>query len=154
MKGRTARAAVATLAGLGLAGLTGCVAPASSTSDYLGKAGHTAADALSQLETARLAVETADRGNMLHTTLKVVLSQAEDSFSSIQATFDSIQPPDSADADKARSRLDQILSTGADGMAQMRIAARRSDTVQLDATATDLATVSTRLQEFSDKPSA
>lgn len=135
-------------------GLTACVAPASGTSDYQGKAGHTAAAALSQLETARLAVETASRGSMLHTTLEVMLSQAEDGFNSVQATFDSIQPPDTAEADKVRDKLDAILSDGSDGLAQLRIAARRSDTATMDLTSHDLGRVSQQLQDFSDKPSA
>jgi hypothetical protein len=132
----------------------GCVAPASSTTDYQGKAGHTAAAALSQLETARLAVETAKRGNLLHATLKIVLSQAEDGFTSIQATFDSIQPPNSDEADKVRDKLDQILSDGADGLGQLRIAARRNDSAQMNQVSADLAKVSQQLQALSDEPSA
>jgi hypothetical protein len=133
---------------------TACVGPAPTTSVYQGKAGHTAEDALSQLETARLAVETAHRGNMLHASLEVVLTEAEDAYSSIQATFDSIQPPDSAAADGVRDKLDKILSDGADGLAQLRIAARRSDTAELDSTSAELGTVSRQLQDFSDNPRA
>jgi hypothetical protein len=50
--------------------------------------------------------------------------------------------------------LDQILSDGSDGLAQLRIAARRSDTSELDATSADLGTVSQALQDFSDNPRA
>jgi hypothetical protein len=90
---------------------------------------------------------------MLHTTLEVILSQAEDGFNSVQATFDSIQPPDTTQADRVRDKLDQILSAGSDGLAQMRIAARRGDTDELDSTSHDMARVSQQLQDFSDKPS-
>jgi hypothetical protein len=131
-----------------------CVGPATTTSSYRGKAGHTAEDALSQLETARLAVETAQRGSMLHTSLKVLLSEAEDGYSSVQATFDSIQPPDSTEADKLRDTLDKILSDGADGLAQLRIAARRGDTAELNSTSAELGKVSQQLQDFSDNPRA
>ena len=133
---------------------TACVAPASNTSNYQGKAGHTAAAALSELETARLATETARRGNMLHTSLEIMLSQAEDAFSSIQATFDSIQPPDTQEADQVRDKLDQLLSDGLDGITRMRIAARRNDTGDLYATSTDLDKVSQQLQAFSEQPGA
>src|SRR3954452_15145980 len=95
----TARAKLpgcACLAGLLLALLcTACVGPARTTSTYQGKAGHTAEAALSQLQTALLAVSSSTHGNMLHSYLLVVLSESEDNFSSIQTTFDSIQPPDS-----------------------------------------------------------
>jgi len=134
--------------------LAGCVGPATSTSSYAGKAGHTAEDALSQLETARLAVETSARGNMLGNTLEVMLSEAEDGFNSVQATFDSIQPPDTPQADALKDKLDPILSAGADGLEKMRIAARRGDADVLKATATDLSKVSRQLQAFSDEPSA
>ena len=148
------RVLLAALAALSAVTLTACVAPASGTSDYLGKAGHTAADALSQLETARLAVQTAARGSMLHTTLEIVLSQAEDGYNSVQATFDSIQPPNTEEADKAKDKLDQILSDGSDGLAQMRIAARRSDAGTLNSASRDMGKVSQQLQAFSDQPSA
>lgn len=133
---------------------TACVAPATSTANYQGKAGHTASAALSELETARLATETARRGRMLHTTLEVMLSQAEDAFSSIQATFDSIQPPNTQEADQVRDKLDQMLSDGLDGITRMRIAVRRNDTRDLYATSTDLDKVSEQLQAFSEQPGA
>ncbi|HEX8093729.1 hypothetical protein [Jatrophihabitans sp.] len=128
--------------------------PAPTTASYRGKAGHTAEDALSELETARLAVETAERGNMLHTSLEVLLSEAEDAYSSIQATFDSIQPPDSPEADRIRDRLDKILSAGSDGLAQLRIAARRGDAAEANSTSAGLGAVSQSLRDFSDDPRA
>ena len=149
----SARSVPALLLGL-LVASTACVGPAPTTSVYRGKAGHTAEDALSQLETARLAVETAQRGNLLHASLEVLLSEAEDSFSSIQATFDSIQPPASPEADRIRDKLDQILSDGSDGLAQLRIAVRRSDSAELNSTSADLGKVSQALQDFSDNPRA
>jgi hypothetical protein len=149
----TGRLTAAVLAATLLA-CAACVGPAPTTSVYRGKAGHTAEDALSQLETARLAVETAQRGNLLHASLEVMLTESEDGFDSIQATFDSIQPPDSAEADRLRDKLDTILSDGADGLAQLRIAARRGDSAVLVSTNAELATVSQQLQAFSDDPRA
>jgi hypothetical protein len=129
-----------------------CVGPARTTSTYQGKAGHTAEAALSQLETALLAVSSSTHGNMLHSYLLVVLSESEDNFSSIQATFDSIQPPNSQVADQVRDKLDQLLSDGADGLAQLRIAARRNHTATLIATAQDLAKTADDLSAFSEDP--
>ena len=150
MSGRPVTALLLTL----LMVCAACVGPAPTTSSYRGKAGHTAEDALSQLETARLAVETAERGNLLHTSLEVLLSEAEDAYSSIQATFDSIQPPDSPEADRIRDKLDKILSDGLSGLAQLRIAARRNDTAEVNSTSAGLGTVSQALRDFSDDPRA
>ncbi|HST48661.1 hypothetical protein [Jatrophihabitans sp.] len=149
----TGRRIAAALAGTLLA-CAACVGPATTTSVYRGKAGHTAEDALSQLETARLAVETDRRGNLLHASLEVMLTEAEDGFSSIQATFDSIQPPDSTEADQLRDKLDKILAAGSDGLAQLRIAARRGDSAVLYSTSAELGAVSEQLQAFSDNPHA
>jgi hypothetical protein len=150
MTGRRAAAVLVTT----LLACAACVGPAPTTAVYRGKAGHTAEDALSQLETARLAVETSQRGNLLHASLEVMLTEAEDGFDSIQATFDSIQPPDSAEADRIRDKLDEILSAGSDGLARLRIAARRGDSAVLDSTSTELGAVSEQLQAFSDNPRA
>jgi hypothetical protein len=144
---------VRTLAAVLLIGsCVSCVGPARTTSTYQGKAGHTAQAALSQLQTALLAVTASNRGNMLHAYLLVALSQAEDNFSSIQATFDSIQPPQSEVADQVRDKLDKILSDGSDGLAQLRIAARRNDTATVTATAKDLTQTADQLSAFSEDP--
>ena len=150
MSGRPVSAVLLAL----LLGCAACVGPAPTTASYQGKAGHTAEDALSELETARLAVETAERGNMLHTSLEVLLSEAEDAYSSIQATFDSIQPPESPEADRIRDKLDKILSDGSDGLAQLRIAVRRDDAAEAHSTSASLRTVSEALRDFSDNPRA
>ena len=109
--------------------LAGCVGPAPTTGEYEGKAGHTAAEALAQLETARLAVEHA--GALPAWNLETVLVDSEEAFDSIENTFDSIQPPADPAADGLRSELDKLLSDGADGIAQLRIQARRSDAAAL-----------------------
>jgi hypothetical protein len=131
--------------------LTACVGPARTTSVYTDKAHKTAQDALSQLETARLAVETSARGSLQDAYLQTVLTDAEDAISSIQNTFDSIQPPDTSASDALRDELDELLGEASDGMATLRIAARRGDTDSLTATAKDLESTAKQLQEFSEK---
>jgi len=111
--------------------LTGCVGPAKTTHTYESKAVRTANDSLSALQTALLSVHAAVRGRMMQTYLETVLSESEDAFSSIQSTFDSIQPPNTARADHLRDSLDKLLSDGSDGIAQLRILARRQDTKRL-----------------------
>jgi hypothetical protein len=84
----------------------------------------------------------------MHPYLKTVLSESEDAFSSIQNTFDSIQPPDTRGADALRTGLDTLLSDGADGMTQLRILARRGDTKMLAAEARKLTSTAAGLDKF------
>jgi hypothetical protein len=131
--------------------LTGCVGPARTTSVYVGKAVRTAQDSLSQLQTALLSVQTSLRGRLMQPYLETVLSNSEDAFSSIQATFTSIQPPNSVEADQARDSLEGLLSEGADGITQLRILARRRDTGRLAAEADKLVATADGLDSFAQK---
>jgi hypothetical protein len=139
--------AVATALSLLLA-LTGCVGPAPTTQVYEGKAVRTANDSLSALQTALLTVTTSERGRLTQAYLETVLSRSEDSFSSIQTTFDSIQPPKTARAAQLRDGLDKLLSDGADGMAQLRILARQQDRAKLYAEAHALTATAAGLNNF------
>lgn len=131
--------------------LSGCVGPARTTSTYEGKALRTAQDSLSELQTSLLSVQTSLHGKLTQAYLQTVLSESEDAFSSIQATFDSIQPPDTEAADKLRDSLDKLLADGADGMAQLRILARRQDTQQLAAEAQKLTATADGLDKFAQE---
>ena len=126
--------------------LAGCVGPAPTSHEYEGKAAHTAGEALAQVETARLAVEHFK--GVPSTYLETVLVDSEQSFDSIQNTFDSIQPPADPAADQLRSQLDKLLSDGADGMAQLRILARRNDAAALASTAQNLGQTAAGLDRF------
>jgi hypothetical protein len=128
--------------------LSGCVGPAGTTQIYEGKAVRAANDSLSALQTALLTVQTSERGRLTQAYLETVLSKAEDAFSSVQNTFDSIQPPDTARADQLRDGLDKLLSDGADGLAQLRILARRQDAARLGTEAHTLATTADGLDKF------
>jgi hypothetical protein len=131
--------------------LSGCVGPARTTHTYESKAVRTANDSLSELQTALLSVDTSLRGRMMHAYLETVLSQSEDAFSSIQNTFDSIQPPDTAQADQLRDSLDTLLSDGSDGLAQLRILVRRHDNAQLAAEAKKLVATADGLDKFAQE---
>jgi hypothetical protein len=131
--------------------LCGCVGPARTTHTYESKAVRTANDSLSQLQTALLSIETSLRGRMMQAYLDTVLSESGDAFSSIQNTFDSIQPPDTDRADQLRDRLDELLSDGADGLAQLRILARRQDTHELAAEARKLTATAAALDKFAQE---
>jgi hypothetical protein len=133
--------------------VAGCVAPAPTTSAYEGKAARTAQDALSELETARLAVQASVQGRMPQAYLETMLSDAEDAFGSIQNTFDSVQPPDDPRADALRDTLDGLLSDGSDGLAALRVAARRQERTAMTATAAELVPVVTGLARFDEEHS-
>lgn len=107
--------------------LSGCVGPATTNDAYLGKARHAASAAVSELQTARLTVQTMLAGRLQHLYTESVLSDNEDAISSVQQSFDSIQPPETKRADKLRTSLDDLLSTGSDAVRELRIAARRHD---------------------------
>ncbi|MDT4962540.1 MAG: hypothetical protein QOF87_2187 [Pseudonocardiales bacterium] len=131
--------------------LSGCVGPAPTTHTYESKAVRTANDSLSELQTVLLSVQMTRRGRMMQVYLETVLSESEDAFSSIQNTFDSIQPPDTGRADQLRAGLDTLLSDGADGLAQLRILARRQDTRELAAEAHKLTATAAALDKFAQE---
>ncbi len=150
---RVGSALVALVALVLLGLLAGCVAPAPTTSAYEGKAARTAQDALSQVETVRMAAEAGARGRLTRAYLETVLSDAEDAFGSIQDTFDSVQPPDEPAADELRDALDELLSAGSDAVSGVRIAARRQDTGQMLAAARSLEPVAAGLARFEQEHS-
>ncbi len=127
---------------------SGCVGPARTTHTYEGKAVRAANDSLSALQTALLCVQTSDRGRLTQPYLETVLSKSEDSFSSVQNTFDSIQPPNTARANHVRDSLDQLLSAGADGVRQLRIMARRQQRPELALEAHELIATAVGLAKF------
>lgn len=147
MSGRGGRRGAAAAA-LAVLAVSGCVGPARDTGTYADKAMRSAQDALSQVQTARMAVDADRRGSILQPYLQVVLADAEEAISAIQDTFDSIQPPDSAEADALRDDLDAILADGVAGVAQLRIASRRGDGQRLASVSEQLADVADDLQAF------
>jgi ABC-type sugar transport system substrate-binding protein len=117
--------------------VAGCVGAAPTTPAFAAKAGQTAKAALA--------------GRLTEPYLGTVLSDMENDFTSVQGTFDSIQPPDDPAADTLREQLDSLLTDGADGLAQLRILARRGDRERLAGTAAELAKVATGLRQFSEE---
>jgi hypothetical protein len=142
-----AAARVAPAVALALA-LAGCVAPAPTVSAYESKAARTAHNALSAVQTAQLGLAASQQGRLTRQYLAVLLSDSEDAFGSIQQTFDSVQPPDDPVADKLRDDLDTLLSDGADGLGQLRIAARRQRTADMAQASKALRPVAAGLARF------
>jgi hypothetical protein len=105
--------------------LAGCVGPATTTAAYRGKAVHAADAAVSELETVVLTSSAVLDGKMMQAYAETVVSEAEDALSSVQASFDSIQPPDDTVSDQLRSEVDELLSAGLGDLAELRIELRR-----------------------------
>ena len=110
--------------------LVACVAPARSFGSFQGKANATAKDMLSAVETARLTVQLTQRRKTFSPFISTALGETERDGDAIAGAFDSVQPPD-ARSDKIRSDLDQILQLATSTLSNLRIAARRTNLVQL-----------------------
>jgi hypothetical protein len=106
-----------------------CVGPARDFATYEGKAKNSAEAVLSAVETARLSVRTSSRGGAFAPYVSIILTEAEEDAGSVQATFDSIQPPD-AQSDSLQEELDRLFVRAVSSLTDLRVAARRT---QLDA---------------------
>jgi ABC-type transporter Mla subunit MlaD len=132
-----------------LAVLPACVGPALWYDAYEGKAGATAAQMQSTVETARFVALVASRGKALSAYAGVALSDAERDASAIEGAFDSIQPP-SPKADQLRDQLDQLLAKASSTISDMRIAARRDQLGSLQDIAAPLQEISDQLEKFAE----
>jgi hypothetical protein len=139
--------------GLALAALalSGCVAPAPDDAAYESKAASTAKAAVSESRTALLATRTAADDRLLGTYLEPVLVDAEQALGSVQATFDSVQPPATSAADDLRATLDPLLQSAASDVTDLRIAARRERADALRSAARDLTAVADKLETFAQE---
>jgi hypothetical protein len=136
--------------GVLLAALTGCVGNAATTAAYRGKVHLSAQAAASALQTAKLAVDSSAKGNLFGAYLETVLSQSEDDLGSVQQQFESIQPPNTAEADHIRDRLDTLLTRGASVLADIRIAERRNAQAAMIKTAAGIPTLADKFKALAE----
>jgi hypothetical protein len=125
------------------------VGPARTAQDYRLKARSSARAASSALESARLAAVLVRDGKTFSNYVVVVLDSAERDASSVQSTFASIQPPNSA-LDGLRSRLGSVLNDVEDAIASMRIDARRHAWHSLVASAAALPRLARDLRPYQE----
>jgi hypothetical protein len=137
------------LALLALLAVSGCMTPSRTDRDFELKAGSSAKAVASSVSTALLAVEAARRHHATGNYLSVLLGNAEKDASSVQSQFDGVQPP-SVKADAMRARLDALLSQAVDGLAQLRITARRGQLDRLPEVGAPLHEVHDELQALSE----
>jgi hypothetical protein len=126
------------------------VGPARTFDKYQGKAVTTAKSALSNAATVRLAAQAASRDRAFGPYLAVLISDAEESISGVQGTFDAIQPPDDR-ADRLAQDLDQMLSDVLEHVRDVRVAVRRGELRELAETAAPLADDTAKLQRFAEQ---
>jgi hypothetical protein len=129
--------------------LGACTGPVRSANVYESKAGATAETVASAVETARLAVQAGSQGKAFGRYLTQLLVEAERDAGAAQGTFDAIQPPDRR-ADELRAQLDELLGQATDTLAELRIAARRGDTAELDKPAAPLEELAGKLHDFAE----
>lgn len=123
-----ARGAHRTLAAVAcaLVALGGCVAPAYNDSQYRSKVAATASDAVSTIESVRLAVEATSRHRLPTNPIDVAISDQEDILDSVAGTFSSVQPPDAA-MEQLRDQVLALLDDARTHLEAARIAYRNND---------------------------
>jgi hypothetical protein len=128
------------------------VGPARTFGKYNGKATSTADAAVSDVRTVALVARARRDHDAFGPYTSVVISDAEESVSGAQGTFDSIQPPD-ARADQLQKELDDLLSSALKQVQAARVAARRSDSRALAALVAPLDKAAADLEAFTDEHS-
>jgi hypothetical protein len=131
--------------------LAGCVTPAPTTSAYESKAAMTAQAAVSAARTAVTAENASVQGKVTDTYLETVVVDAENELASVQTTFDSVQPPQTAGADALRATVDPLLEEAVSAMEDLRIAVRRNATGDRAQASKQLAAVADRLDAFAQQ---
>lgn len=124
--GATIRVRCSAAAGVVVLLLSSCVAPALSESAYRSKAAKTAGDAVSAIETIRLALDALVRHELPSNPIDVSLREEEDILASVAGTFSSVQPPTPA-MDELRADVLDLLDRAQVWVEDARIAFRRGD---------------------------
>jgi hypothetical protein len=137
-----------------VAGLVGSscvqpVGPARTAADYEAKAKDTAETVLSAVRTAELTVDQAARDRSFASFVSVSLGEAEAGATGALDTFESIQPPGES-SDRLRDELTDLAGEAADVLADLRIAARRTDRAALVEAAAPLPELGAELEAFVD----
>ena len=127
------------------------VGAARSSGKFQGKAVTTARSALSEVNTSALIARTYNDGGAFGPYAGLVAGDAEDAVGGLQSTFDSIQPPNPASDDLA-DELNAILTDAADHARSVRIAIRRSASID-ETDLRGLAHDANKLDDFIDKHS-
>jgi hypothetical protein len=127
------------------------ISPARTADAYEHKAKDTAESVLSSVQTARLAARVGTRGDAFGPYVSVLLSESDTGVGKAQGVFDSVQPPDTS-SDAVRDHLGRLLTRADDGVARLRITARRGELDRLERQARPLRRLVADLRAFIDDP--
>ena len=111
------------LAGALTCGLAACAGPTTGPHDYRLKLANTAEALESTARTVIMAGDLLDDGRAFQPYVANVISDAEDDATSVQETFDSRQPPDTA-SDRLRQHADKTIEDVVSAISDARIAVR------------------------------
>ncbi len=131
-----------------------CAGPSRSDDDYTNKAAQTAQAMGSLLETARLGADAVEKDRTIAPFTSVLMREMEGDASGVQSAFLTRQPP-SATAVELRARVAPILNDATSVLADLRIAAYRTDVDALSRAAERIPAItetlgSTSMQAFAE----
>jgi hypothetical protein len=87
---------------------------------------------------------------MMQAYAETVVTESEDALSSVQGSFDSIQPPDDSVSDQLRSEVDELLTAGLGDLSELRIELRRGAGERVAQLSDALKQTSAKLSAFSE----
>jgi hypothetical protein len=147
---RTTLRSAAALAVIWVIAATACTGPALTTAAYESKAANTADELVSASRTVLLAAQVGDQGRSFPQTIAVTIANAETDAETARDAFASIQPPDVA-SDEIRAKLLPIVAHACDVIAEVRIAARRTEVGRLQQIAAPLDGLANDLEGLSER---
>lgn len=143
------RACLALLVCLSLGLVTSCAGPTTDANDYRLKLANTAEALESSAQTVIMTAGLLDNGKVFQPYAANVISDAEDDATSVQQTFDSRQPPDSA-SDQLRQHADTTINDVISAITDARIAARSGENADLAKAADQLRHLLDDLQKLQE----
>jgi hypothetical protein len=106
--------------------MAGCLAPALDSSDYRFKASRTAEEVASALQTAGLAVNSAERHELPLPPIEVAVHDAEDQIGASTGSFKIVKPPNEPMESLREDTLD-LVEQAEDAVSEARIALQQLD---------------------------
>ena len=133
--------------GLAVMLTSGCLAPALDSPDYQFKASRTAEEVASALQTAWLAVDSADRHEVPLPPIEVAVRDAEDQIDATTGSFKIVKPPNEPMESLREETLD-LVEQAEDAVSEARIALQQLDLPAAVEALTDAQELAEELETF------
>lgn len=130
--------------------LAGCLAPALDSSDYEFKASRTAEEVASALQTALLAVDSADRHKVPLPPIEVAVRDAEGQIDASVGSLKIVKPPNEAMRSLRKETLD-LIEQAEDAVSEARIALQQLDLAAAVEALTDARELAEELKSFAKR---